>query len=139
MLLPGVIGVVFDGAGRILLNRRTDNGQWSLISGICEFDEQPAETLRREVCEETGVEVEVGLLLDAWMSPRINYPNGDRAQYLTVAYVCRAVGGEARVCDDESHEVRFFAPDALPPLHEEMSACIARALERRAGSAAPRR
>lgn len=48
-------------------------------------------------------------------TPEVTYPNGDRAQYLDVCFWCRAIGGEARVADDESLEVGWFAPDQLPP------------------------
>jgi len=85
LLLPGLIAVVLDDRNRVLLNKRTDNGQWSLISGILEPGEQPAVALEREVFEETGVHVRAERLLDAWTSPVIHYPNGDVAQYLTVA------------------------------------------------------
>ncbi|MFI5892139.1 hypothetical protein ACIA5D_18730 [Actinoplanes sp. NPDC051513] len=43
------------------------------------------------------------------------YPNGDRCQYLVVWFRCRAVGGQARPDGEESLEVGWFAPDALPP------------------------
>ena len=48
LLLPGIVAVVLDDRDRVLLNHRTDNGEWALISGIAEFDEQPADTIRRE-------------------------------------------------------------------------------------------
>ena len=50
--------------------------------------------------------------------PPNTYPNGDRTEYVDIMFRCRAVGGEARVNDDESLAVGWFAPDALPPLAE---------------------
>jgi 8-oxo-dGTP pyrophosphatase MutT (NUDIX family) len=128
LLLPGLVAVVVDGAGRVLLNRRVDTRDWSLISGILEPGEQPAEALEREVFEETGVRVRAAGVLDAWTSPVITYPNGDRAQYLTVAYRCEVVGGEPRVNDDESLEVRFFAPGEVPALRGDLIRCVELAL-----------
>ena len=55
LFLPGVSAVVFDGEGRVLLGRRTDTGRWSIIGGIPEPGEQPAEAVVREVYEETAV------------------------------------------------------------------------------------
>jgi hypothetical protein len=55
------------------------------------------------------------------------YPNGDRAQYLDLTFLCRATGGEAHVADDESTEVGWFAPDALP---EPLAASSRHRLER---------
>ena len=57
LLLPGVTAVVFDDAGRVLLNERSDNGEWALIAGVMDPGEQPAETIVREVYEETAVHV----------------------------------------------------------------------------------
>ena len=128
--LPGVSAVVLDDDGRVLLGRRADNGRWAVISGILEPGEQPAVAIVREVLEETGVQAVVeGLAAVDTGSDVVVYPNGDRAQYLDLTFLCRAVGGEARVADDESTDVGWFAPDALPePLVESSRERIARAL-----------
>lgn len=112
--LPGVSGVVIDEEGRLLLGRRADNGLWAVVSGILEPGEEPAVATVREVLEETGVEVEVVALTGVSSTDVVRYANGDLAQYLDVCFWCRPVGGEARVADDESTEVGWFAPDALP-------------------------
>ncbi|MFD3451177.1 NUDIX domain-containing protein [Streptomyces sp. NPDC058691] len=116
LLLPGVTAVVFDDHNRVLLNRRADNGRWSLIGGISEPGEQPAETAVREVLEETGVRaVAERVVLVQTIAP-VRYPNGDRCQYVDITLRCRAVGGEAHVADDESLEVAWFDVDGLPEL-----------------------
>ncbi|MEW2447044.1 NUDIX domain-containing protein [Streptomyces parvulus] len=116
--LPGVTAVVFDDQGRVLLGRRSDNGRWSLIGGIPDPGEQPAACAMREVEEETAVRCVVErLVLVQALSP-VTYDNGDVCQFMDVTFRCRAVGGEARVNDDESLEVGWFAVDALPELGE---------------------
>ncbi|MEU6096985.1 NUDIX domain-containing protein [Streptomyces sp. NPDC047079] len=116
--LPGVTAVVFDDDGRVLLGRRADNGKWSVIGGIPEPGEQPAACAVREVYEETAVRcVAERVVLVQALAP-VTYANGDRCQYMDIAFRCRAVGGEARVNDDESLEVGWFAVDALPDLNE---------------------
>lgn len=112
--LPGVSAVVTDDDGRLLLGRRADNGLWAVVSGILEPGEQPAAAAAREVLEETGVVAEVVALTVVHSGGVVRYPNGDEAQYLDVCFWFRAVGGEAHVGDDESLEVGWFAPDALP-------------------------
>ncbi|MFI1000421.1 NUDIX hydrolase [Streptomyces galbus] len=116
--LPGVTALVFDDRGRVLLNRRTDTRKWSVIGGIPEPGEQPAACAVREVYEETAVRcvVERVVLVQA-LSP-VTYGNGDVCQYMDITLRCRAVGGEARVNDDESLDVGWFAADALPELNE---------------------
>ncbi|WP_052848870.1 NUDIX hydrolase [Streptomyces avicenniae] len=115
LCLPGVSMVVHDDAGRVLLGRRADTGHWSIPGGIPEPGEQPAQTAVREVLEETAVRcVAVRVLLVQTLPPTV-YPNGDQVQFTDIAVHCRAVGGEARVNDDESLEVGWFGPDELPP------------------------
>ncbi|MFE9396997.1 NUDIX domain-containing protein [Streptomyces flavidovirens] len=118
LFLPGVSAIVFDEAGRVLLGRRADTGKWSVIGGIPEPGEQPAAAAVREVYEETAVEcVAERVVLVQALKP-VEYPNGDRCQYMDITFRCRAVGGEARVNDDESLDVAWFSVDSLPDLHE---------------------
>jgi 8-oxo-dGTP pyrophosphatase MutT (NUDIX family)/ribosomal protein S18 acetylase RimI-like enzyme len=127
LLLPGVTGVVVNAAGEVLLALRSDNGQWALISGILEPGEQPAEALVREIEDETGVRASLVGLASAWLMPVVEYPNGDIAQYLDLCFLCRHEAGEPGVGDDESLEVGWFSPDALP---DGLSASARHKLER---------
>ncbi|MEV6383518.1 NUDIX domain-containing protein [Streptomyces sp. NPDC051773] len=116
--LPGVTALVFDDEGRVLLGRRSDNGKWSLIGGIPDPGEQPAACAVREVEEETAVRcVAERVVLVQALEP-VQYDNGDVCQYMDITFYCRAVGGEARVNDDESLDVGWFSLDALPDLSE---------------------
>ncbi|MFE5400226.1 NUDIX hydrolase [Streptomyces sp. NPDC004596] len=116
--LPGVTAIVFDDDGRVLLGRRSDTRRWSVIGGIPEPGEQPAACAVREVFEETAVRcVPERVVLVQALEP-VTYTNGDVCQYMDITFRCRAVGGEARVNDDESLEVGWFTVDALPDLHE---------------------
>jgi 8-oxo-dGTP pyrophosphatase MutT (NUDIX family) len=112
--MSGVTAVVLDDRRRLLLGRRVDTGRWALITGILDPGEQPADAAARECLEETGVHAVPERLTSVTVSPPIVHANGDQAQYLELTFLCRAVGGEARVNDDESLEVGWFALDALP-------------------------
>ncbi|OIK26084.1 NUDIX hydrolase [Streptomyces malaysiense] len=126
--LPGVTAIVFDDAGRVLLGRRTDTREWSVVGGIPEPGEQPADCAAREVFEETAVRClpERVVLVQA-LQP-VRYGNGDVCQYMDITFRCRAVGGEARVNDDESLDVGWFEVDALPELNEFARSRIKRAM-----------
>ena len=52
-----VAAVIIDGDGRVLVIQRRDNGRWQPPGGILELHESPEAGVRREVHEETGVEV----------------------------------------------------------------------------------
>lgn len=126
--LPGVTGVVLDADDRVLLVRRADDGRWTLVSGVLEPGEQPAVGILREIHEETGVVAEVERLVGIEAMEPSAYPNGDRVQYLDLTFRCRPLRGEARVNDDESTEVGWFALDALPDLPPREARCLATAL-----------
>lgn len=107
---------VFDGQGRILLHKRTDNELWGLPGGSIETGERADESIVREVLEETGFEVEVVRLVGVYSDPQlttITYPNGDVASYVSLLFECRVLGGSP-ILSDESSAVDWFPPDALP-------------------------
>ena len=121
LLLPGVCGVVLredlaPGRRHVLLVRRTDTGAWSLPAGIVEPGEQPATTLVRELIEETCVVARAERLAWLVVDPELTYPNGDRCAFVSMTFHCSYMAGEARVADEESREVGWFALDALPDL-----------------------
>ncbi|MFE3827001.1 NUDIX domain-containing protein [Streptomyces sp. NPDC059092] len=118
LFLPGVSAIVFDDEGRVLLGRRADTGAWSIIGGIPEPGEEPAVAAVREVEEETAVRCVAERVVLVQVLKPVVYPNGDRCQYMDIAFRCRAVGGEARVNDDESLDVGWFPVDGLPELAE---------------------
>ncbi|MER8104296.1 NUDIX domain-containing protein [Kitasatospora sp. NPDC094016] len=127
--LTAVVAVVLDDRGRVLLGRRADDGRWAPVGGILDPGEQPADGVVRECLEETGVVAVPELLASVTVSPQVTYPNGDVTQYLVLTFRCRAVGGEARVNDDESLEVGWYPLDGLPPMIEVEHERLRHALE----------
>jgi 8-oxo-dGTP pyrophosphatase MutT (NUDIX family) len=127
--LSCAVAVVLDDDGQVLLGRRADTGAWTLPGGIIDPAEQPADAAVRECFEETGVIAVPEVLTSVSVSQPVTYPNGDQTQYLELTFRCRAVGGEARVNDEESLEVGWHALDALPELDEGNLNWLTRALE----------
>ncbi|MGD9905498.1 MAG: NUDIX hydrolase [Vicinamibacterales bacterium] len=98
----GVGGVVID-AGRVLLVRRAHpprQGEWSLPGGKVELGESLVAAVRRELREETGVEVRVGRLVECF--DRIHRDPSGRVRYHFVIadYLCAVAGGTLRPGDD---------------------------------------
>lgn len=111
--LPGVtVGVLH--RDEVLLVRRSDNGRWAPVTGIVDPGERPAHTAVREVTEEAGVSCRVEALVRVNVTDPTVHANGDPAQYLDHTLRCRYVDGAARVADDESVEVGWFAVTDLP-------------------------
>ena len=116
--LIGITAYVEDNQGHILLGRRADTGEWAMVYGINEPGEQPADTVIREVKEETGIDVVVTDLVAVTSSANIiTYANGDQTQYMDHSFLC-ALNPEGNsdpyVGDEESLQVGWFDIDKLP-------------------------
>jgi HAD superfamily hydrolase (TIGR01450 family) len=117
-IAPGVAAVVFDGAGRLLLGRRADCGEWGLPSGHVEPGETVVEAVCREVREETGLEIGVDRLIGVYSDPTwqvFGYPSGEVVHFVTTCFACRVIGGSLQADGLETTEARFFDPGELPP------------------------
>jgi 8-oxo-dGTP diphosphatase len=55
----------------MLVIKRADNGEWALPGGIVEIDGDPREAARREILEETGVQVDAGQLTGVYKNMRL--------------------------------------------------------------------
>ncbi|MBN1641535.1 MAG: NUDIX domain-containing protein [Anaerolineae bacterium] len=110
----GVSAVVLDERGHVLLTRRADNGAWCLPGGHLDYGETVEQCAVREVREETGLQVSVERLVGVYSTPWPPDPDVPRPRhYVVLHFACRVVGGEIRL-SEETTEVRYFAPDALP-------------------------
>jgi 8-oxo-dGTP pyrophosphatase MutT (NUDIX family) len=115
-IMPSVAAIIFDDAGRVLLQQRGDNGYWGLPGGSVELGETVAEAVIREVAEETGYTVEIVRLVGIYSDPRhtvARYADGNAVQYISSLFECRIVSGAPTLCD-ETLALDWFAPDALP-------------------------
>ena len=122
--LPGVTAVITRGDGHILLVKRSDNGEWTPVTGIVDPGEEPAIAAAREALEEAGVVISVDRLAATTVLPELTYANGDRASYLDLTFACTWISGEAYVADDESTDVRWWPISDLPPMSEHMTSRI---------------
>ncbi|MFI9648130.1 NUDIX hydrolase [Streptomyces sp. NPDC052040] len=117
-LVPAASAVVVDGAGRVLLQRRADNGMWALPGGAMNIGESLPDCAVRETREETGYEVEVTGIVGTYSNPGhvFAYDDGEVRQEFSVCFLARPVSGRPAV-SDESTDVRWFDPsevDGLP-------------------------
>ena len=116
ILLPGVRAIILNDREEVLLQRRTDLDCWGLPAGSVELEETALEALKREVYEETGLEVlrAEPMALYSGPSQRFKYPNGDEIQGFAVAFIVREWAGEPKADGVEGSEVRFWPMDELP-------------------------
>ena len=117
---PAVIVRITRGDDEILMARaRNFRGDfYGLIAGFVETGETLEEAVRREVHEETGLEISDIRYFDSQPWP---YPSG-----IMVGFTARYAGGQIHVQREELQNVAWFHRDHLPRLPEKLS--IARRL-----------
>jgi 8-oxo-dGTP pyrophosphatase MutT (NUDIX family) len=131
-VVPSVVAIVQDEVGRVLMIHKTDNNKWALPGGGHEIGESIADTVVREVKEETGYDVEVETITGTYTNPRhvMAYDDGEVRQQFSIAFRARLIGGGA-VTSSESDRVEWVDPAQLESLniHPSMRLRIAHALE----------
>lgn len=106
------VGALVERDGKLLLARRgvePFKGQWDVLGGFLNVDEDPIDGVRREVAEESGLEVEVGPFLGAW----IDTYGADGDFTLNLHYIAYALPGEPLPQDDVA-SLEWFTPEEAP-------------------------
>lgn len=109
------VGVLVIDQGRVLLVRRAmmpEKGKWSIPAGFLDFGEDPRVTARREVWEETNLDVEIGDLIDVYHNPQATNQGGAS---IFILFQATIVDGKLEAGDD-AEAAGFFGPDDLPVL-----------------------
>jgi 8-oxo-dGTP pyrophosphatase MutT (NUDIX family) len=110
-IVPSVNVVVADDSGRILLIRRTDNGNWALPGGAVDIGESLPQAAVRETREETGIECQITGLSGIYTDPGhvvLYTSNGEVRQEFSVVVTARPGGGEPTP-SEETSDVRWVA------------------------------
>ncbi|MEH7480102.1 NUDIX domain-containing protein [Neobacillus drentensis] len=114
LILVGAMVCVIDDQGKILLQKRPE-GIWGLPGGLLELGESVEEAGRREVFEETGVEIGQLQLVEIFSGKQYfrKLPNGDEFYPVTIAYLSKDIKNHTiKIDGKESIDAGFF------PLHE---------------------
>jgi 8-oxo-dGTP diphosphatase len=89
--------------GRVLLIRRGNpplEGEWSIPGGTLEVGETLPEAVKRELAEETGLEVRVGELIEVLERIFLDPQGRSKYHYVILDYLCEVTGGNARAGSD---------------------------------------
>ncbi len=100
--LIGVGALILDG-DRILMAQRGKEpleGWWSLPGGLVELGEALEDAVRREVREETGLEVRPTGILEVFERIMRDSAGATEYHYVLIDYVCRIIGGQLCAGDD---------------------------------------
>ena len=123
VILPIVIGIVRDEAGKLLLGKRHEpetpfvHEKWNFLGGRIEFGESPEETLIREIKEEAGLDVEIIRMIPKVFTKFRTKADGTKMHVIPITYECMVTGGSMHdpVPDPRVSELRFIDPQEILP------------------------
>ncbi len=113
IMMPAAMGIIYDENKGILLEQRSDNGQWCMPGGGLELGETQEEGLRRETKEETNLDIFNPELFTVRANVHMIYPNQDEVFYTDIVFIVREFSGELKP-DAESVELKWFSLDDVP-------------------------
>ncbi|WP_405582179.1 NUDIX domain-containing protein [Streptomyces sp. NBC_01190] len=122
-IVPSANAIVTDDEGRILMIRRSDNGNWAVPGGAMDMGESIEQTAVRETLEETGIHSEITGLVGIYTDPRhvIHYTSNDEVrQEFSIVFTARYVSGDPTP-SDESRDVVWVPRDEVGELKMDRS------------------
>lgn len=105
--------ILYDKEKGLLLERRSDNGEWCVPGGGLELGEDQETGLYREVKEETNLDISNPVLFTIRANVHMVYPNQDEVYYTDIVYLVTDYQGELKP-DKESTELKWFNINELP-------------------------
>ena len=113
LMMTAAMGILYDKEKGLLLERRSDNGEWCVPGGGLELGEDQVAGLRREVKEETNLDIVSPEFFTVRANVHMVYPNLDEVYYTDIVYIVTEFSGELKP-DRESTELRWFDINELP-------------------------
>lgn len=118
--------LVFDNDGRVLLQKRDDDNLWGNPGGSMDIGETVHETVKREMFEETGLEVDDLEIFNIYSGEEQHhiYPSGDEAYFVNIIFKTNKFKGDLHAKDGESKELKFFEIQNIPDNITKPFVCV---------------
>ena len=116
IVVCGASVIVVNKAGEVLLQLRSDNGNWGVPGGVLDINENTEDAAKRELYEETGITANSLELLGVFSGEELfyTYPNGHQCSIVDVCYICRDFTGVPKADLTESVDTQFFDVNSFP-------------------------
>lgn len=116
LLTVGAWLLVVNEKNEVLMQLRSDFNSWDFPGGTMELGETIEEVARRELKEETNLELDDLKVLDVFSGKDTyrKYPNGDELYVVSVLCEIRQFHGDLKINDDESKKLKWFRVEEIP-------------------------
>ena len=116
LMMVGASVILEDAAGRVLLQRRTDNHCWGYPGGGVELYEDVELAARRDLLEETGLIAGNMELFGVFSgdAEHYTYPNGDEVSIVDIVFLCKEYDGQLKRQEEEVESLAFFDAANIP-------------------------
>lgn len=111
-----VVTLILYKDGKVLLQKRQDNGTWAIHGGGIDPGETYIEALNREIKEELNIVPVNPVLFGIYSGKKLYniYPNKDEVYVLNHVFFCEEYDGNLSFNDGEVLETKWFRIDELP-------------------------
>lgn len=118
IIAPAARAIIQNEKGEILFVRRRDNDAWVMPAGGLELHESIFDCLKREVKEETGLDVISAKSIAMYTRPKYEYTNGygDENKMFAVVFLVEEWSGKILKETDETYDAKFFSLHNLPDI-----------------------
>lgn len=115
VFMPAVGAIIYQN-GKILLQKREDDGKWACHGGCMEFGETYLQTLERELKEEINIKPIEPKLFGIYSGEKTyhEYPNQDKVYVVWIAFLVQKYEGILKVDENEVLELKWFELNNLP-------------------------
>lgn len=95
-------------------NKEPEKGYWSIPGGRLEMYETFEEAVKREIKEETDLDIEV-IKINGICDHIVDIDGEEKVHWVTPSFLCKVVSGTAKIMEPEKHtEMDWFSLDTLP-------------------------
>lgn len=116
LLTIGAWLLVINENNEVLMQLRSDFNSWDFPGGSMELEETIEEVAKRELKEETNLEIDDIIVIDVFSGKDTyrKYPNGDEAYVVSVLCEIRKFHGDLKINDGESKKLKWFSISKIP-------------------------
>ena len=106
-----VFAMILNNKNQVLLIKKQGKDYWERPGGKVEYGEKVISALKREILEETGIQISVKKFME------INEPITSKGHWIGFHYLANYKKGKPRILEPNKHsDVRWFGMNKLPKL-----------------------